>query len=115
MVEDNEASKMIFSIALKRQINEILEANTGLEAIKICRTTPDINIVFMDVKLPEMDGYEATRQIRKFNKEVIIIAQTAFGLDGDKEKAIGAGCNDYISKPIDTDDLKGLIQKHFPI
>ena len=61
-----------------------------------------------------MDGYEATRQIRQFNKDVIIIAQTAYGLSGDREKAIGAGCNDYISKPIKIDELKELIQKHFP-
>jgi CheY-like chemotaxis protein len=60
-----------------------------------------------------MSGYEATIQIRKFNKDVIIIAQTAFGLSGDREKAIKAGCNDYISKPINREDLKRLIRKYF--
>lgn len=60
-----------------------------------------------------MDGYEATRQIRQFSKDVIIIAQAAYRLTGDREKAIKAGCNDYISKPIDIDLLKGLVQKHF--
>ena len=59
-----------------------------------------------------MDGYEATRQIRKFNKDIIIIAQTAFGQVGDHEKAIAAGCNDYISKPIEIVLLMNLIQKH---
>lgn len=63
--------------------------------------------------MPEMNGYEATRQIREFNKDVIIIAQTAFGLSGDREKAIKAGCNDYISKPINKVALTGLIQKYF--
>jgi CheY-like chemotaxis protein len=67
----------------------------------------------MDIRMPEMDGYEATRQIRRFNKDVIIIAQTAYGLSGDREKAIESGCNDYLSKPIAKDELLGLIEKHF--
>ena len=67
----------------------------------------------MDIQMPGMNGYEATEQIRQFNKEVIIIAQTAFGLSGDREKAIEAGCNDYISKPIKNDELLRLIDKYF--
>ena len=59
----------------------------------MCRNNSDINLVLMDVELPEMDGYEATHQIRQFNKNLIIIAQTAFGLTGDKERALEAGCN----------------------
>jgi len=60
-----------------------------------------------------MGRYEATRLIREFNSEVIIIAQTAYGLSGDREKAIEAGCNDYIAKPIDKGELFALIQKYF--
>ena len=67
----------------------------------------------MDIRLPEMSGYEATRKIRDFNRNVIIIAQTAYGLSGDREKAIAAGCNDYISKPIENDVLTGKILKYF--
>jgi len=67
----------------------------------------------MDIKMPVMDGYEATRQIRQFNKEVIIIAQTAYALIGDSEKAIEAGCNEYVSKPIDKIALIELIKKYF--
>jgi len=63
--------------------------------------------------LPDIDGYEATRQIRQFNKDVVIIAQTAFGLSGDREKAIATGCNDYISKPIKKEELSALMQKYF--
>jgi CheY-like chemotaxis protein len=59
-----------------------------------------------------MDGYQATRQIRHFNKKVVIVAQTAFGMTGDREKAIEAGCNDYISKPINLALLMKMIQKH---
>jgi len=60
-----------------------------------------------------MDGYEATRQIRQFNSKVLIIAQTAYALTGDKEKAIDSGCNDYISKPIRKVKLLALLKKHF--
>jgi CheY-like chemotaxis protein len=63
--------------------------------------------------MPVMDGYEATREIRKINKDVIIIAQTAYSLIGDKDKSIEAGCNDYITKPIFKDKLMTLINKYF--
>jgi CheY-like chemotaxis protein len=63
--------------------------------------------------MPVMNGHEATRQIRQFNKEVVIIAQTAFGFTGDREKAIEAGCNDYIAKPINSNLLKEMIQRLF--
>ena len=92
---------------------EIIKASTGVEAIEACKNNPDIDLVMMDIRMPDMGGYEATRQIRKFNKEVVIIAQTAYGLSGDCEKAIEAGCNDYISKPINKAELLLLIQKYF--
>jgi len=66
----------------------------------------------MDIRMPEMDGFEATQQIRKFNKDVIIIAQTAYGFSSDRDKAIEAGCNDYISKPIDKTLLHELIKRY---
>ena len=62
--------------------------------------------------MPEMNGYDATSQIRQFNKDVVIIAQSAYALSSDRQKAIDAGCNDYIAKPILKDDLLMLIQKH---
>ena len=85
---------------------------TGTEAVSVCLKNPDIDLVLMDIQLPEMDGYEATRKIRKFNKDIIIIAQTAFALNGDREKSIAAGCNDYMSKPIDSNELKLMIIKY---
>lgn len=69
-------------------------------------------MILMDIRLPEMDGYEATKQIREFNKEVIIIAQTAYGMAGDREKSIGAGCDDYITKPIKKAELQSVILKY---
>jgi len=105
IVEDDEASELLLSKAVERFGNAILKVRTGVEAVEVCLNNVDIDLVLLDLKMPDMNGYEAARRIRQFNKDVIIIAQTAFGLLGDKEKAIEAGCNDYISKPILTDEL----------
>lgn len=65
--------------------------------------------------MPEMNGYKAVKEIRKFNKDVIIIAQTAYALTGDREKAIEAGCNDYISKPINRNTLNEMLRIYFGV
>lgn len=113
IAEDDESSEILITQMLKRIGKEIIKISNGYEAIQACRDNPDIDLILMDIRMPEMGGHEATRQIREFNKEVVIIAQTAYGLTGDREKAIQAGCNDYISKPIDKDDLIALIEKYF--
>jgi len=113
IAENDEPSDLLITFVLEKFRSTVLHAKNGVEAVEICRKYPDINLIMMDLKMPEMDGYEATRQIRKFNTDVIIIAQTAYGLAGDREKAIEAGCNDYISKPIKIDELHALIQKYF--
>ena len=99
--------------SVKKFGNEILKVRTGVEAVEICRDHADIDLVLMDIQMPEMGGYEATRKIRQFNKNVIIIAQTAYALAGDREKALEAGCNDYISKPLNKAVLLSLIQANF--
>ncbi|MBK7632542.1 MAG: response regulator [Ignavibacteriales bacterium] len=113
IAEDDKVSEMLIDITVKMFGKEIIKARTGVEAIESCRKNPDIDLVMMDIRMPDMGGYEATRQIREFNKEVIIIAQTAYGLSRDCEKAIEAGCNDYIAKPINKAELLLLIQKYF--
>jgi len=113
IAEDDEVSEMLIGNTLKTIGKEILKARTGVEAIEVCKKNPDLDLVMMDIRMPDMGGYEATRQIRKINKEVVIIAQTAHGLYGDREKAIEAGCNDYIAKPINKTELLILIHKYF--
>ncbi|MBK7229511.1 MAG: response regulator [Ignavibacteriales bacterium] len=113
IAEDDEVSEMLIGNTLKTIGKEILKARTGVEAVEVCKKNPDLDLVMMDIRMPDMGGYEATRQIRKINKEVVIIAQTAHGLYGDREKAIEAGCNDYIAKPINKTELLILIQKYF--
>ncbi|MGF7141535.1 response regulator [Roseimarinus sediminis] len=113
IAEDDETSRNYISLILKDYCAELLETGTGIETVELCRNHKDIDLILMDIQMPGINGYEATRQIREFNKEVVIIAQTAFALSGDREKAIEAGCNDYISKPINKTKLQTLIQKYF--
>jgi len=113
IAEDDETSEMLLDIGVKKISKQTLKARTGVEAVEIYRANPDIDLILMDIQMPELNGYEATRQIRQINKDVVIIAQTAYGLSGDKERAIEAGCNDYIAKPIKNDELRSLIQKYF--
>jgi PAS domain S-box-containing protein len=112
LVEDDEISDSLISESLQNISKEILHASTGVEAVRLCYNNPDLDLVLMDIRMPVMGGYEATAKIRQFNKDIIIIAQTAYALSGDREMAIEAGCNDYLSKPIDTTILYKLIKKH---
>jgi CheY-like chemotaxis protein len=112
IAEDDEGSEKLLTIALKGLSNDFLIARNGVEAVEICRKNPDLDFILMDIQMPQMNGYQATQLIRKFNTKVLIIAQTAFALSGDREKAIDAGCDDYITKPIRRDDLIALIQSH---
>ncbi len=112
IADDDENSSSLISITVSSLSSEIIKVETGIEAIEACRNNPDIDLVLMDAKMPGMDGYSATQQIRQFNKEIVIIAQTAYGLRGDREKALAAGCNDYISKPIDRKLLTSMIRNH---
>jgi CheY-like chemotaxis protein len=112
VVDDDEASQILFNIIIKPSAGNYFHAINGHEAVKVCRHNPGINLVLMDINMPQMNGYEATRQIREFNKEIIIIAQTAYALPGDREKAMEAGCTDYISKPIDRGALISLINQY---
>ena len=113
IVEDDKASDMHLSILLEENAKEILHATNGPDAIELCHQHPDINLILMDIKLPDVNGYEVTMRIRDFNKEVVIIAETAYAMKGDREKVLEAGCNDYITKPIDEGELLKTISKYF--
>jgi CheY-like chemotaxis protein len=113
IVEDEVISEEFLTIISFDISSEILKAEDGAEAVRICRENPGIDLIMMDIKMPMMDGYEATTKIREFNKDVIIIAQTAYVLENDREKALSVGCNDYISKPIHKNQFLKIIHKFF--
>ncbi len=103
VVEDNLDNRRILVYRLKRIGEfEILEASNGEEALAIVKEDPRPDLVFMDLKMPVMDGWEATRQIRKLEggDKIPIIALTAQAMAGDEQKALAAGCDDYLAKPI---------------
>ena len=111
IAEDEIINSQFFEAAFKNVFKQIIYVETGQQAIEACKDNPEIDLVLMDIKMPVMNGYTATRKIREFNKDIIIIAQTAFGLEGDREKIIEAGCNDYIAKPINKNKLLEMIEK----
>lgn len=113
IAEDDQISKLFINKAVKPFSKEIINVSNGADAVAACHNNKDIDLVLMDIKMPIMGGYEASREIRQFNKEVVIIAQTAYGLNGDMDKSLDAGCNDYISKPINKSELELLMQKYF--
>ncbi|WP_372745122.1 ATP-binding protein [Lutibacter sp.] len=113
IAEDDEASAMLISIAVEEFANEILITKNGVEAVEACKNNPDIDLVLMDIQMPELNGNMATKTIRTFNKSVLIIAQTAYALVGDKEKLMASGFDNYITKPVDIEELKKLIINYF--
>jgi PAS domain S-box-containing protein len=115
VVDDDEVSTLFLTKVIGRYSREILKVRTGNEAVEACQKYPDIDLILMDIQMPEMDGYRATELIRQFDKDVIIIAQTAYALYNDSGKAIQAGCNDYIAKPINQVLLNDIINKYFSI
>ncbi|MEN8119139.1 MAG: ATP-binding protein [Bacteroidota bacterium] len=112
IVEDEEYSLLILEELLKQSGVIILTANDGLQAIQSCIDNPEINLVLMDIQLPRLDGLEATRRIKKIKPDLPIIAQTANVLHEDKQRALSAGCNDYLSKPIDSKKLSKMVYKY---
>jgi len=113
IAEDDISSQFLISKIIEKFSRQTIIANNGVEAVEICRQNHDIDLILMDIQMPEMNGYEATMKIRSFNPEVVIIAQTAYALPGDKEKAIGVGCNAHITKPLQTIVVDELITQFF--
>ena len=109
LAEDDFANAEFVKLVLRNSNMSIIHALNGAQALDAFRDNPDIDLVLMDIKMPVMDGYTATREIRKINKDIPVIAVTAFALDGDREKALDAGCTDYITKPVSKEKLTGIV------
>ncbi|HEY8660515.1 MAG TPA: response regulator [Hanamia sp.] len=112
IVDDDVRNLFALTAAFERSKLEVLTADSGKEALQILENEPGIDIVLMDIMMPDMDGYEAIQWIRKEkkNKYLPIIAVTAKAMDGDRKKCIASGASDYITKPVKTDQLLSLMR-----
>ena len=109
IAEDEETNFYYLNALLTRETGaSILHAANGREAIDLFKANRDINLILMDIKMPEIDGFEATRQIKLIDKNVPVIAITAYAMSGDEERIISAGCDGYLSKPL---NRKSLLEK----
>ena len=113
IVEDEDFSNLFLSIILKNISKEILYANNGKKAVEICLNNPELDLILMDIKMPVLDGNIAMQKIREFNKDVKIIVQTAHAFKAEREKAFDSGCDDYITKPINKEELLKIIFRLF--
>jgi CheY-like chemotaxis protein len=105
IVEDDLSSRLYLNKILEKAGVIIMNAGDGQEAVDVALNNSDIDIILMDIQLPVMDGYSALSKIREVKKDMVIIAQTAYGLLGDKEKILNSGFNDYVIKPILSQNL----------
>lgn len=113
IVEDNEDNLYLMGFIVKKGGYNVIEARNGHEGVKLAENEkPDL--ILMDIQLPDFDGLETTRRIRKLDSlpDIPIIALTSYAMAGDKQKAVEAGCNGYIEKPINPDTIMGEIEKY---
>ena len=113
IAEDEKINFLFLKSVFKKSGAIILWAQNGREVIEICeQREDDIDIILMDIKMPDIDGLEATRQIKQKNPNISIIAQTAYTFAEDQERAAEAGCDDFLAKPIRPRNLLAIVDKH---
>jgi CheY-like chemotaxis protein len=111
IAEDVESNFLYLKAVLSKLNASIFWAKNGIEAIEICDKEKTIDLVLMDLQMPEMNGYEATQILKVKYPLLPVIAQTAFAMSDDREKALDAGCDDYLAKPIKSKDLLSAVEK----
>ena len=111
IAEDEDMNYKFLEKVLQETQVKIIRAHNGKEAIDIISKSPKIDLVLMDLRMPEMDGFDATIQIKK-NYNLPVIAQTAYAVEGGKEKGLEAGCDEYIVKPINISKILAVIDKY---
>lgn len=111
-VDDEETNNIYIEAVLRKYASKIIKADNGKVAVDLCRNNPDISIVLMDIKMPIMNGLDATREIKSFRKNLPIIAVTAYALADDEKIALEAGCDDYLAKPFTYARLIEKVKKY---
>ena len=112
IAEDDEDNFFFLKISLRNENFKIIRAKNGQEALDLCAGNPDISLVLMDLKMPEMDGYEATRIIKERYANLPVIAVTAYAMTGDETKTSEAGCDGYISKPFSREQILEVVHQY---
>ena len=112
VAEDNDMNYIYLETALSKTSIKLVRAMDGVEAVELCEKHDDFDIILMDLQMPNMNGFDATKKIREFNSDLIIIAQTAYSFSDEKEASMKAGCNDYITKPIRLQNLFETLAKY---
>ena len=112
LAEDDEPSFLLLKAILKRTNIEIIRAKSGKEAVEIALGENSVSMILMDINMPDMNGFEATDIIKRERPDLPIIAQTAYSISGDRERILKAGCDDYLSKPINKNELFKIIEKY---
>ncbi len=112
VAEDEIANFQMLEMLLHKSYNvTVLHALNGLEALKMVKSNPEIDLVLMDIKMPVMDGFESTREIKNFRPELPVVAQTAFAMSSDESRALAAGCDLYLSQPLNRNNIEQTMQK----
>jgi len=112
IAEDEQINYLFLKAVLKPTKAKIIWTKTGRETIEVCRSEK-VDIILMDIKMPDLNGLEATIEIKKDYPDIPIIAQTAYAMEEDEEASLKAGCNDYISKPIRPENLLNKMSNLF--
>lgn len=112
IVEDESVNQFFFEMALKKTKANLFFVSDGCEAVEMVKENDEIDLVLMDIRLPKMDGIEATLQIKKLFPELPIIIQTANALPSVYESAMNSGCDEFITKPIKLETLLSLLKKY---
>jgi two-component system cell cycle response regulator DivK len=115
IAEDVESNFLYLKAVLSKLSATVYWAKNGIEAVDLCTPENAIDLVLMDLQMPEMNGYEATQILKKKYPKLPIVAQTAFAMSDDREKAMDAGCDDYLAKPIKSKDLLSVVGKYIKI
>lgn len=112
IAEDVESNYLYLKAVLTKLDANVFWARNGIEVLEICEREKNIDLVLMDLQMPDMNGYEATGILKEKYPKLPVIAQTAFAMSDDREKAISAGCDDYLAKPIKSNDLLMMSLKY---
>jgi CheY-like chemotaxis protein len=112
IAEDEAISRFLFEKALKKTRANLFFVENGFEAVQMVEDNSEIDAVIMDIRLPVMNGFEATIKIKKLIPEMPVIIQTAYAMQSTREEALECGCDDFITKPIKVETLLAILQRH---